>query len=99
LVEPFFTRAKLPEVIAKVEAMTIELIDAALAAGEIEAVGELALRLPSQALTYLLGVEEEGAETWIRWGIHVFHDGGVNLDEYRTGKTGRARRCARHPEI
>jgi len=72
LVEPFFLRAKEPEVIARVEALIAEKLSEALAAGEVEVVNSFALPIQSRALTYLLNVPETEAETWIGWGIHVF---------------------------
>ena len=76
LVEPFFRRAKLPEVVGKVEALIDGLLDDSLGRDSIEVVREFALPLQSRALTYLLNVPETEAETWIGWGIHVFHDDG-----------------------
>ena len=72
LVEPFFQRAKDPEVIAKVEALIAEQLTAALGQDSIEVVDTFALPIQSRALTYLLNVPESEADTWIGWGIHVF---------------------------
>jgi len=88
IVEPFFRRAKDPSVIAKVESLVSRLLDHALAAGPIDLVRDFALPLQSRALTYLLDVPESEADTWIGWGIHVFHDDssgevkGHQLEEY-----------------
>jgi cytochrome P450 len=88
IVEPFFRRAKDPSVIAKVESLVSRLLDHAFAAGPIDLVRDFALPLQSRALTYLLDVPESEAETWIGWGIHVFHDDssgevkGNQLEEY-----------------
>ncbi|MDB4259847.1 cytochrome P450 [Akkermansiaceae bacterium] len=84
LVEPFFKRARLPEVIESVDSLIAELIDDALSQNEIEIVRGFALPLQSRGLTYLLNVPESEAETWIGWGIHVFHDGekGNALEDY-----------------
>jgi len=95
IVEPFFKRAKLPEVITKVEALVNRLIDAALAQNSIEAVRDFALPLQSTALTYLLNVAESEAETWISWGTHVFNDGdgatkGTVLDTYLRKRLAQA---------
>jgi cytochrome P450 len=87
-VEPFFRRAKSPEVIAKVEALVSRLFDQAFARDSIEVVNDFALPLQSTALTYLLNVDEKESETWIGWGTHVFYDGddkgtkGQVLDSY-----------------
>lgn len=88
LVEPFFARAKNPEVIARVDALIGRLIQEALQKTSVEIVRELALPLQSHALTYLLNVPETEAHTWISWGIHVFKDGqdgqkkGAALENY-----------------
>jgi len=62
LVEPFFQRAKQPEVIAKVEALIDELLTTALARESLEVVSEFALPAQSRALTYLLNVPEREAD-------------------------------------
>ncbi len=72
IVEPFFLRAKQPEVIANVGALIDELLTQALTRESIEIVNEFALPVQSRALTYLLNVPETEAETWIGWGTHVF---------------------------
>ena len=72
IVEPFFQRAKQPEVIAQVEKLIGGMLDRALQAKSVEIVNEFALPVQSWALTYLLNVPEAEAETWIGWGIHVF---------------------------
>jgi cytochrome P450 len=88
IVEPFFRRAKDPQVVASIETMIADLIDAALRSDSIEVVREFALPLQSRALALLLAVPEEEAETWISWGVHVFRDGadgaqkGQVLEEY-----------------
>ncbi len=84
IVEPFFKRAKHPEVMAKVDALIEELLDEALRRESIEIVREFALPVQSHALTYLLDVPETEADTWIRWGIHVFGD---KAPGERTGHT------------
>lgn len=82
IVEPFFQRAKQPEVIAKVEALIGKMLDRALLAKSIEIVNEFALPVQSRALTYLLNVPEAEAEIWIGWGIHVFK---VTSGEFKKG--------------
>ena len=96
LVEPFFKRARLPEVIAQVDSLIDGLLSEALAKEEVEIVRGFALPLQSRALTYLLKVPESEAETWIGWGIHVFHDGdaegekGGALENYLRSKFDQA---------
>lgn len=86
IVEPFFLRPKQSEVVTKIDALIERLVDAALE-GEKDLVHDFAIPLQSHALTYLLNVDEREAETWIRWGIHVFKDGdgtskGPFMQEY-----------------
>ncbi len=88
IVEPFFKRAKNPEMIAQVEGLIDELIASALAQESVEVVHDFSLPLQTRALTYLLNVPESEAETWMGWGIHVFRDGdsgeekGTELESY-----------------
>lgn len=96
IAEPYFRRAKLPEVEAKVEAMIDGLLTEAIERGSIEAVREFALPLQSRALTYMLDVPESEADLWISWGIHVFRDGdsgeekGATLEKYLHARFDRA---------
>lgn len=96
IVEPFFQRAKQPEVIAKVEALIAEKLSEALGRESIEIVNEFALPIQSRALTYLLNVPEAEADTWIGWGMHVFKvsDGefksGTALEDYLRAQLDRA---------
>ena len=75
-VEPFFQRAKLPEVIARVETLMDEKLTEAIGRDSIEVVKQFALPVQSRSLTYLLNVPESEAGTWIAWGIHVFKAAG-----------------------
>ena len=72
IVEPFFQRAKQPEVIAQVEALIAGKVADALGRDAVEIVNDVALPVQSRALTYLLNMPESEAEIWIGWGIHVF---------------------------
>lgn len=84
IVEPFFQRAKQPEVIARVEELFEEMVSDALGRESIEIVDEFALLLQSRALALLLNMPESEADIWIGWGMHVFKtaDGG-----FKTGST------------
>jgi cytochrome P450 len=82
IVEPFFQRAKNPEVIAQVEALIEGLLARALEGDAVEIVNEFALPVQSRALTYLLNVPESEGEIWIGWGIHGFK---VTGGEFNTG--------------
>jgi cytochrome P450 len=88
IVEPFFRRAKTPEMVAQVRDLMSEMVDLALGKDDIELVREFALPLQSRALTYLLNVSESEASIWTGWGTHVFRDGddgsrkGAELEAY-----------------
>ncbi len=91
IAEPYFQRPKLPEMVAKVEALIDELLRAALARETTEIVHGFALPIQARALTYLLDTDEREADTWIGWGVHVFRvrgglKKGVELEEYLTRK-------------
>lgn len=96
IVEPFFQRAKQPDVIARVDELIARILSAALERDAIEVVHGVALPIQSHALTYLLNVPESEAETYIGWGIHVFKvsDGpprkGEALEEYLRTQFDRA---------
>lgn len=96
IVEPFFQRAKQPEMVEKVESLIARLVAEAKSRDTIEAVHEFALPIQSHALTYLLDVPESEAETWIDWGIHVFRAGevgenrGTMLENYLHSKFDEA---------
>ena len=96
IVEPFFQRAKQPNVIAKVEALISGKISEALGRESVEIVNEFALPVQSRALAYLLNVPEAEADTWIRWGMHVFKvtggafKKGTSLEAYLSAQFDRA---------
>lgn len=82
IAEPFFQRAKEPEMIGKVEALISAMLEEALKRGSTEVVHDFALPIQSRALTYLLNTSEKEADTWIGWGIHVFK---VTGGEFKKG--------------
>jgi cytochrome P450 len=85
IVEPFFQRAKDPQMVAQVEALIDGMLQEAMRHESIEVVREFALPIQSRAMTYLLNVPESEADLWIGWGIHVFRDGGskgMSLEAY-----------------
>lgn len=91
IAEPYFQRPKLPEMIAKVEALMESMLRAALARDSTEIVHGFALPIQARALTYLLDTDEGEADTWIDWGVHVFRvrgglKKGVELEDYLTRK-------------
>ena len=85
IVEPFFQRAKDPQMMAQVEALIDGMLLEAMRHESIEVVREFALPIQSRAMTYVLNVPESEADLWIGWGIHVFRDGGskgMSLEAY-----------------
>ncbi len=95
IVEPFFKRAKDPEVMANIDALIDQLVRDALSRESIEIVSEFSLPLQSRALTHLLNLPESEADTWISWGIHVFGDksgdgSGHSLEDYIENQFDRA---------
>jgi cytochrome P450 len=96
IIEPFFQRAKQPEVIAKVEALIADKLTAGLGRQSIEVVNEFALPVQSHALTHLLNMPAAEADTWIGWGIHVFKASGGDfkqgtlLEDYLHAQLDRA---------
>jgi cytochrome P450 len=96
IVEPFFQRARQPDVIAKVETLIEGKLSEALSRESVEVVNDLALPIQSHALTYLLNVPESEAATYISWGIHVFKVSGGpfkkghKLEEYLHAQFDRA---------
>ena len=81
IAEPFFNRAKLPEVIARVEELVRNLLVDALQRDSIEIVREFAIPLQSRALAVLLNMPEAEADIWINWGTHVFRAGSGKLHD------------------
>lgn len=96
IVEPFFQRARQPDVIKKVATLIEGMLNLALVRESIEIVTEFALPVQSRALTYLLNVPESEADTWIGWGIHVFKatggkfKKGIVLEDYLHAQFDRA---------
>jgi cytochrome P450 len=82
IVEPFFQRAKEPEMMTKVEALLNRKLTEVLERDSTEIVNEFALPVQSIALTYLLNTSEYEADIWIGWGIHVFK---VTGGEFKKG--------------
>lgn len=95
VVEPFFNRAKRPEVIAQIGNLVDELVAEGLHRDSFEAVRDFAIPLQSKALAILLNVPESEAEVWISWGVHVFREGdgtskGAAMEAYANDLLDRA---------
>lgn len=92
IAEPFFQRAKQPEMIERIESLIADMLDEALQRESLDIVHEFALPIQSRALTHLLNVPVVEAEIWIGWGIHVFKvtggdfKKGTALDDYLSAK-------------
>lgn len=96
IIAPFFKAAKDAETIAWMNGLIGGRVTDAIAQESIEIVRDFALPIQSRALTHLLRMPEAEAETWIGWGIHVFHDGtdassgGATLERYLEAQLDRA---------
>ena len=87
IVDPVVNRPNEPEYQARMAGLIREMISEATTVQSIEAVSEFALPLQSRALTFLLGVPESEARSWIKWGVHVLRDGdgptkGKEMEQY-----------------
>lgn len=80
IVEPWFKRPLEAEYQAKLVEIINSIVDQALEQDRLEVVSQFALPLQSRALTLLLNIPYEEAETWISWGTHVFRSEGEALD-------------------
>ncbi|AWB65637.1 cytochrome P450 [Saccharobesus litoralis] len=80
LLDPWFKRPLEPEYQDKLATIIHAVVEEALNADEVEVVEEFSLRLQSRALTLLLNIPYEEAQTWISWGTHVFRSEGESLD-------------------
>jgi cytochrome P450 len=94
IVEPFFKRPRDPDFIAAIDSLIGGMVREMITRGETEIVGDFAVPLQSRALAHLLNVGQEEAETWISWGVHVFHDPSKGkastLDGYIAAQLDRA---------
>ncbi len=80
LVEEWFKRPQHPEYEAQLVAIVNTIIEQALTKERFEVVEDFALPLQSKALTLLLNIPQAAADTWIKWGVHVFRSEETALD-------------------
>jgi len=80
LVEAWFKRPLQPAYQEKLQEIVSAMVQALCAKKTAEIVGDFALPLQSRALTLLLNIPYEEAETWIAWGTHVFRSDETSLD-------------------
>jgi len=81
LVKPWFRRPAEAAYAARITEITDTLLTAAIEAGQVDVVADLALPLQSRALTVLLNMPQAEAETWIAWGTHAFKVAGRNVPQ------------------
>ncbi|MEL6943618.1 MAG: cytochrome P450, partial [Bacteroidota bacterium] len=72
LLEDWFKRPFQKEYDVQLTLQIEQIVDEMLHKNTLEVVRQFALPLQSRALTLLINVPYEEAETWIAWGTHVF---------------------------
>ncbi len=80
IVEPWFKRPLEPAYQEKLAEQITELLDVVLEQDVVEAIQDFSLLLQSRALTLLMNVPYEEAETYVSWGTHVFRSEDDPLD-------------------
>mgnify|MGYP000205930699 CR=1 FL=1 len=80
IVEPWFKRPLQSDYTEALSQQIGELVDATIQTESVEIINDFALVLQSRALTLLLNIPYEEAETWISWGTHVFRSEDSDLD-------------------
>jgi len=80
LIEDWFRRPLNEDYEKRLQDQINLLVEETLDLGKLEVVSEFALILQSRALTLLLNIPYEEAQTWISWGIHVFRSEDNPLD-------------------
>lgn len=80
LIEGWFRRPLEVEYESKLKEQIEAAVEGALKKDSFEVIRDFALPLQSRALTLLLNVPYEEAETWIDWGTHVFRSEDDPLD-------------------
>ncbi|MEL6654401.1 MAG: cytochrome P450, partial [Bacteroidota bacterium] len=80
LVEAWFKRPLQEDYKQRLSTIIEALVEESLLQPSVEVVEDFALRLQSRALTLLLNIPYEEAETWINWGTHVFRSEDTALD-------------------
>jgi len=80
LLEDWFKRPFQKDYDEKLSKQIESIVEEMLERDRVEVVKEFSLPLQSRALTLLVNVSEEEAETWISWGTHVFRSEDNPLD-------------------
>ena len=81
ILEAWFKRPLQEDYQEKLSSQINTIIDEVLQKDTVEIVNEFSLPLQSRALTLLLNIPFEEAETWISWGTHVFRSKETALDK------------------
>ncbi len=81
LLEDWFRRPFQKEYHENLSKQIDRIVEDMLGRDAVEVVTEFALPLQSRALTLLINVPFEEAETWISWGTHVFRSDDNPLDK------------------
>ncbi len=80
LVEGWFRRPLQSDYEQELRTQIETLVEEVMHMERVEVVKDFSLRLQSRALTLLLNIPYEEAETWISWGTHVFRSEETKLD-------------------
>jgi len=80
LIEDWFRRPFNPEYQLELSNQINDAVDFLLEKNTVEIVSDFSLPVQSKALTLLLNVPIEEANTWIDWGVHVFRSEDNPLD-------------------
>ena len=89
LMLPIFLRARGDGMAPEIARVVDELLDAALAADEIEVVRGFSLPLQSRALAHLLALPETEAERFVSWDKSVFRDSQGGSDQEKSMRFDR----------
>lgn len=81
LLEQWFRRPLEKEYQTALEKLIDKALKNILTAERFDAVASFALPLQSKALTLLLNIPIDEANTWISWGTHVFRSDDTDLDK------------------
>ena len=81
ILEDWFRRPLQDDYAAELAKQISDLISSLCNKESVEVVSELALPLQSRALTLLLNIPIDEADTWISWGTHVFRSDETKLDK------------------
>lgn len=93
VLQPLFSRPRQPEMIAKVEALVADMLDAVVSRASFDVINDFAFPLQTKALALLLGVPMSEAAEWQGWGIQVLQGAehsGTAVEDYVHRQLDRA---------